>query len=151
MSGRQLSLSLAIGFTGFASQVAMTKGMQQEKSATGSLVRQSLCPIFALLWQWLCFPQDVLAWTSFAGFGTILLGLTVTVVAKAYREEVKQQYDVVPDPEVGTSGLRLGRVFGLFSSRKLVEDAVRNVGEDAVLFGKRRSTLRQRVETPGSM
>ena len=86
-----------------------------------------------------------------AGFGTILLGLTVTVVAKAYREEVKQQYDVVPDPEVGTSELRLGRVFGLFSSRKLVEDAVRNVAEDPMLFGKRRSTLRQRVETPGSM
>ena len=67
MSRKELGLGLAIGFTGFLSQVAMTKGMQREKSATGSLVRQSLCPIFALLWQWLCFPEDVLEWTSFAG------------------------------------------------------------------------------------
>ena len=39
----------------------------KEKSATASLVRQSLCPVFALLWQGLFFPKDALAWTSFAG------------------------------------------------------------------------------------
>ena len=41
----------------------------QEKSATASLIRQSLCPVFAMLWQPLCFPEDQLSWTSFAGPG----------------------------------------------------------------------------------
>ncbi|CAE7526016.1 YPL264C [Symbiodinium natans] len=82
----QLLLTFTIGFVGFSSQCVMTIGMQKEKSATASLVRQSLCPVFALLWQGLFFPDESLSWTSFAGFCTILLGLAVTVVFKAFRE-----------------------------------------------------------------
>ena len=84
---KQLLLALVIGAVGFSSQCAMTIGMQkngwrccrcdssccgswcsyEEKSATASLVRQSLCPVFALVWQGLFFPEERLSWTSFAG------------------------------------------------------------------------------------
>ncbi|CAJ1427636.1 unnamed protein product [Effrenium voratum] len=95
LSGQQLRLftrselvmNVAVGALGFFSQCAMTKGMQKEKSATASLVRQSLCPCFALLWQLCFFPEDRLGWTSLAGFATILLGLAVTVTCKAFREQ----------------------------------------------------------------
>lgn len=81
---RQLGLSIAIGLSGFAAHVAMAKGEQKGKPVTAKLVRQSLCPIFALLWQGLFFA-DVLTWTSFAGFIALWLAV-VTVVAKACRE-----------------------------------------------------------------
>lgn len=102
-SRQQLAVALGIGFCGFASQVAMTKGMQKEKSATASLIRQSLCPVFAMLWQPLCFPEDQLSWTSFAGFGTIMLGLLVTVVAKAFREPTTTKYTEVAGKDEGAS------------------------------------------------
>lgn len=102
-SRQQLAVALGIGCFGFASQVAMTKGMQKEKSATASLIRQSLCPVFAMLWQPLCFPEDQLSWTSFAGFGTIMLGLLVTVVAKAFREPTTTKYTEVAGKDEGAS------------------------------------------------
>eukprot|EP00435_Cladocopium_sp_Y103_P007516 s1693_g2.t1 len=104
-SRQQLAVALGMGFFGFASQVAMTKGMQKEKSATASLTRQSLCPVFAMLWQPLCFPEDQLSWTSFAGFGTIMVGLLVTVMAKAFREPVPKatKYSEVAGNEEGGS------------------------------------------------
>eukprot|EP00913_Durusdinium_trenchii_P014165 g13293.t1 len=132
----QLAIALAIGTAGFLSQMAMTKGMQKEpqwsdsppkKSATSSLVRQSLGPVFALLWQGLFFPTDALTWSTFAGFGTILLGIIVTVVAKAYREEAPQTYVSVEPKEE------------LERNKEEPED----VNESGIVYGKRPKELQE--------
>lgn len=130
----QLAIALAIGTAGFLSQMAMTKGMQKEKSATSSLVRQSLGPVFALLWQGLFFPTDALTWSTFAGFGTILLGIIVTVVAKAYREEAPQTYVSVEPKEE------------LERNKEEPED----VNESGIVYGKRSAeTLPKELQEHG--
>lgn len=135
----QMVLGLMIGFTGFVSQIAMTKGMQKEKSATASLIRQSLCPIFALAWQALFFPADVLGWTSFAGFGTILMGLMVTVTAKACRERE-------PPPATATKYAEVACNEGEGSPVRNADSSGTKVNETAV-YGKSLENLENGVES----
>ncbi|CAE8621746.1 unnamed protein product [Polarella glacialis] len=81
----QVALCLLCGLLGFWSQAAMTWGMQREKSATASLARQGLAPVSALILQLVFLPGDAVLWTTFAGFGCIITGLAVAVVAKTRR------------------------------------------------------------------
>lgn len=127
-SRQQLALALGMGFFGFASQVAMTKGMQKEKSATASLVRQSLCPVFAMLWQPLMFPEDQLTWTSFAGFATIMLGLLVTVIAKGFREP--------REPSAASAATKYSEVAGEEGAASVRNDDSISVDEFRNVYGR---------------
>jgi len=101
----QIALALGTGFLGFWSQVAMTKGMQREKSAIASVVRQGLAPIFSFLWQALFLPGDPMEWTAAVGFTIVLIGLVVAVLGKARRDAspVQEGKDAAPTSKDPTS------------------------------------------------
>lgn len=79
-------LMLVFCCLGFVGQILGTIGQQREKSATGSLVRKGVSPLFAIIMQATLMPSDPLPWTTFVGFTIIFLGLSVVIADKAKRE-----------------------------------------------------------------
>lgn len=82
----QFWCTLFCGLLGFVGQAALTYGAQHEKSASSSLVRQGMSPLFALALQIIFLPGDPLLGTTFAGFIVIAIGMATVFVAKATRD-----------------------------------------------------------------
>lgn len=89
----------ACGFLGFSSQVCMTIGMQNSKSATGSLMRQSGI-VFAFAFQVMFVPEEGISLSTIVGALIITSAMIMLGVWKSREEEVSR---------VGR-GLRVSRV-----------------------------------------
>ena len=89
------------GFIGAWSQIAMTVGMQREKSATATAMRMSDV-IFGFIWQ-VCFTPDPANLLSV--IGAILLAFSILIVAflkdwgKASEESVEKSMEMVSSPQ----------------------------------------------------
>eukprot|EP00435_Cladocopium_sp_Y103_P038311 s3488_g10.t1 len=68
---QQLGVALLLSLLGFGSQMAQIKAIQQARIASASVIHHMLCPLLALLYQHLVFPNEELTWSSFAGYGLV--------------------------------------------------------------------------------
>jgi drug/metabolite transporter (DMT)-like permease len=95
----QLLLLFLGGFIGSWSQVAMTVGMQREKSATASAMRMSDV-VFGFIWQVL-FTQDAVSGLSVLGAVLVTSSIMVVIVMKPTASTNQQTMPV------GASGIEL--------------------------------------------
>lgn len=91
LSFNQMALIFIAGFIGAWSQIAMTVGMQREKSATASAMRMSDI-IFGFIWQ-ILFTTDSISYLSV--IGSILVSGSIIIVVMFKQSECVSQ-GVVP-------------------------------------------------------
>jgi len=77
----QYSLLFGGGFIGAWSQIAMTVGMQREKSATATGMRMSDV-LFGFVWQVIFTPVDAVSWLSLLGAFMVSASILIIVLFK---------------------------------------------------------------------